>query len=81
MDETLSVANRVLNLECTVFIMMFNEKKEILMGFYKRRRKPKTELHFEVADKEGFNQKLYEERIEELRNNIRVVAFKKILLQ
>ncbi len=77
LDETLSVVNQIMNLERTVFIMMFNSKEQILMDFYKKKRRSQTELHFDVADKEGFDQKFYQIRIEELRNDIRVVAFKK----
>ncbi|PGO55338.1 hypothetical protein CN980_32330, partial [Bacillus cereus] len=36
-----------------------------------------TDLHFDVADKDGFDQEFYQTRIEELRSDIRVVAFKK----
>ncbi|PEP07692.1 hypothetical protein CN578_28620, partial [Bacillus toyonensis] len=35
LDETLSVANQIMNLERTVFIMMFNTKEKILMDAYK----------------------------------------------
>lgn len=77
LDETLSVANQVMNLERTVFIMMFNAKEQLLMNFYKKKRRSQTELHFDVADKDGFDQELYQTRIEELRSDIRVVAFKK----
>ncbi|WP_144509038.1 hypothetical protein [Bacillus mycoides] len=48
------------------------------MGFFKKKRRSQTELHFDVADKEGFDQELYQTRIEELRSDIRVVAFKKL---
>ncbi|MGQ4286599.1 hypothetical protein ACS4JF_18795 [Bacillus thuringiensis] len=77
LDETLSVVNQITNLERTVFIMMFNAKEQLLMDFYKKKRRSQTELHFDVADKEGFDQELYQTRIEELRSDIRVVAFKK----
>ena len=56
--------------------MMFNAKEQILMDFYKKKRRSQTELHFDVADKDGFDQELYQTRIEELRSDIRVVAFK-----
>ncbi|MGE1043808.1 MULTISPECIES: hypothetical protein [Bacillus cereus group] len=78
LDETLSVANQVMNLERTVFIMMFNAKEKILMDSYKKKRRSQTELHFDVADKEGFDKAFYEGRIESLRNDIRVVSFKKL---
>ncbi|PDY47470.1 hypothetical protein [Bacillus pseudomycoides] len=77
LDKTLSVVNQIMNLERTVFIMMFNAKEQVLMDFYKKNRRSQTELHFDVADKDGFDQAFYQERIEELRNDIRVVAFKK----
>lgn len=77
LDETLSIVNKVTNLERTVFVMMFNSKEQLLMDFYKKKRRSQTELHFDVADKDGFNQEFYQTRIEELRNDIRVVAFKK----
>ncbi|MED1304772.1 hypothetical protein BK704_10730 [[Bacillus thuringiensis] serovar konkukian] len=77
LDETLSIVNKVTNLERTVFVMMFNSKEQLLMDFYKKKRRSQTELHFDVADKEGFDQGFYQTRIEELRNDIRVVAFKK----
>ncbi|PHG03391.1 hypothetical protein COI63_23560 [Bacillus toyonensis] len=47
------------------------------MDFYKKKRRSQTELHFDVADKDGFDQEFYQKRIEELRNDIRLVAFKK----
>ncbi|PFS40798.1 hypothetical protein COK65_18750 [Bacillus thuringiensis] len=78
LDETLSVANQVMNLERTIFIMMFNAKEKILMDSYKKKRRSQTELHYDVADKEGFDKAFYEERIESLRNDIRVVSFKKL---
>lgn len=78
LDETLSVANQVMNLERTVFIMMFNAKEKILMDSYKKKRRTQTELHYDVADKEGFDKAFYEGCIESLRNNIRVVSFKKL---
>lgn len=77
LDETLDVVNQITNLERTVFIMMFNSKEQILMDFYKKKRRSQTELHFDVADKEGFDLAFYQSRIEELRNDIRVIAFKK----
>ncbi|MBJ8055050.1 hypothetical protein JDS87_24665 [Bacillus cereus] len=77
LDETLSVVNQIMNLERTVFIMMFNSKEQVLMDFYKKKRRSQTELHFDVADKDGFDQEFYQTRIEELRSDIRVVAFKK----
>lgn len=58
LDETLSVANQVMNLERTVFIMMFNTKEKILMDYYKKKRRSQTELHYDVADKEGFDTNL-----------------------
>ncbi|MDG1634192.1 MULTISPECIES: hypothetical protein [Bacillus] len=78
LDETLSVANQVMNLERTVFIMMFNAKEKILMDSYKKKRRTQTELHYDVADKEGFDKAFYEGCIESLRNDIRVVSFKKL---
>ena len=78
LDETLSVANQIMNLERTVFIMMFNAKEKILMDSYKKKRRSQTELHYDVADKEGFDKSFYEGRIESLRNDIRVVSFKKL---
>ncbi|OUC01049.1 hypothetical protein BK784_13490 [Bacillus thuringiensis serovar medellin] len=78
LDETLSVANQVMNLERTIFIMMFNAKEKILMDSYKKKRRSQTELHYDVADKKGFDKAFYEERIESLRNDIRVVSFKKL---
>lgn len=78
LDETLSVANQVMNLERTVFIMMFNTKEKILMDSYKKKRRSQTELHYDVADKEGFDKAFYEGCIESLRNDIRVVSFKKL---
>ncbi|MGY1465774.1 hypothetical protein ACW4EZ_31615 (plasmid) [Bacillus toyonensis] len=78
LDETLSVANQIMNLERTVFIMMFNAKEKILMDSYKKKRRSQTELHYDVADKEGFDKAFYEGRIESLRNDIRVVSFKKL---
>ena len=36
LDETLSVANQVMNLERTVFIMMFNAKEQLLMNFTRK---------------------------------------------
>lgn len=78
LDETLSVANQVMNLERTVFIMMFNAKEKILMDSYKKKRRSQTELHYDVADKEGFDKAFYEERIDSLRNDIRVISFKKL---
>ena len=78
LDETLSVANQIMNLERTVFIMMFNAKEKILMDSYKKKRRSQTELHYDVADKEGFDKAFYEERIDSLRNDIRVISFKKL---
>ncbi|OBW56043.1 hypothetical protein [Bacillus cereus] len=78
LDETLSVANQIMNLERTVFIMMFNAKEKILMDSYKKKRRSQTELHYDVADKEGFDKAFYEGCIESLRNDIRVVSFKKL---
>ncbi|MCG3797450.1 hypothetical protein [Bacillus toyonensis] len=78
LDETLSVANQVMNLERTVFIMMFNAKEKILMDSYKKKRRSQTELHYDVADKEGFDKAFYEERIDSLRNDIRIMSFKKL---
>ncbi|WP_242312063.1 hypothetical protein [Bacillus cereus group sp. BfR-BA-01331] len=78
LDETLSVANQIMNLERTVFIMMFNEKEKILMDSYKKKRRSQTELHYEVADKEGFDKTFYEERIDLLQNDIRMISFKKL---
>ncbi|KIQ78886.1 hypothetical protein RW25_22730 [Bacillus sp. L_1B0_8] len=78
LDETLSVTNQIMNLERTVFIMMFNAKEKILMDSYKKKRRSQTELHYDVADKEGFDKAFYEERIKSLRNDIRVVSFKKL---
>ncbi|HDX9494843.1 TPA: hypothetical protein ROX80_005727 [Bacillus thuringiensis] len=78
LDETLSVANQIMNLERTVFIMMFNAKEKILMDAYKKKPRSQTELHYDVADKEGFDKAFYEGRIESLRNDIRVVSFKKL---
>lgn len=77
LDETLIVVNQITNLERTVFIMMFNSKEQLLMDFYKKKRRSQTELHFDVADKGGFDLEFYQNRIEELQNDIRVVAFKK----
>nr|WP_242477444.1 hypothetical protein [Bacillus cereus group sp. N8] len=78
LDETLSVANQIMNLERTVFIMMFNEKEKILMDSYKKKRRSQTELHYDVADKEGFDKTFYEERIDLLQNDIRMISFKKL---
>ncbi|MEK5017411.1 hypothetical protein MHB57_28945 [Bacillus sp. FSL L8-0315] len=78
LDETLSVANQIMNLERTVFIMMFNVKEKILMDSYKKKRRLQTELHYDVADKEGFDKAFYEERIDSLQNDIRVLSFKKL---
>ncbi|TFZ09447.1 hypothetical protein [Bacillus cereus] len=78
LDETLSVANQIMNLERTVFIMMFNAKEKILMDSYKEKRRSQTELHYDVADKEGFDKAFYEERIDSLQNDIRVLSFKKL---
>ncbi|MGU7369542.1 hypothetical protein [Bacillus cereus] len=78
LDETLSVANQIMNLERTVFIMMFNVKEKILMDSYKKKRRSQTELHYDVADKEGFDKAFYEERIDSLQNDIRVLSFKKL---
>ncbi|PGN46123.1 hypothetical protein CN962_21090 [Bacillus cereus] len=78
LDETLSVANQIMNLERTVFIMMFNAKEKILMDAYKKKPRSQTELHYDVADKEGFDKAFYEERIDSLRNDIRVLSFKKL---
>lgn len=78
LDETLSVANQIMNLERTVFIMMFNTKEKILMDSYKKKRRSQTELHYDVADKEGFDKAFYEERINSLRNDIRVISFKNL---
>ncbi len=78
LDETLSVANQIMNLERTVFIMMFNTKETILMDAYKKKPRSQTELHYDVADKEGFDKAFYEERIDSLQNDIRVLSFKKL---
>lgn len=78
LDETLSVANQIMNLERTVFIMMFNTKEKILMDAYKKKPRSQTELHYDVADKEGFDKAFYEERIDSLQNDIRVLSFKKL---
>ncbi|MBU4642464.1 hypothetical protein [Bacillus toyonensis] len=78
LDETLSVANQIMNLERTVFIMMFNAKEKILMDAYKKKPRSQTELHYDVADKEGFDKAFYEGRIDSLRNDIRVLSFKKL---
>ncbi|PFO08100.1 hypothetical protein COJ79_28340 [Bacillus thuringiensis] len=78
LDETLSVANQIMNLERTVFIMMFNAKEKILMDSYKKKRRSQTELHYDVADKEGFDKNFYEERINSLQNDIRVISFRKL---
>ncbi|MED3088246.1 hypothetical protein [Bacillus toyonensis] len=78
LDEILSVANQIMNLERTVFIMMFNAKEKILMDSYKEKRRSQTELHYDVADKEGFDKAFYEERIDSLQNDIRVLSFKKL---
>ncbi|WP_305928059.1 hypothetical protein [Bacillus mycoides] len=78
LDETLSVANQIMNLERTVFIMMFNAKEKILMDAYKKKPRSQTELHYDVADKEGFDKAFYKERIDSLQNDIRVLSFKKL---
>lgn len=78
LDETLSVVNQILNLERTVFIMMFNAKEKILMDSYKNKSRSQTELHYDVADKEGFDKDFYDERIDSLQNDIRVISFKKL---
>ncbi|PRT04335.1 hypothetical protein C6352_26930 [Bacillus thuringiensis] len=78
LDETLSVANQIMNLERTVFIMMFNAKEKILMDAYKKKPRSQTELHYDVADKEGFDKEFFEKRIDSLRNDIRVLSFKKL---
>ena len=56
--------------------MMFNAKEKILMDSYKKKRRSQIELHYDVADKEGFDKAFYEERIDSLRNDIRVISFK-----
>lgn len=78
LDETLSVANQIMNLERTIFIMMFNAKEKTLMDSYKKKRRSQTELHYDVADKEGFDKDFYEECIDSLQNDIRVLSFKKL---
>lgn len=78
LDETLTVANQIMNLERTVFMMMFNAKEKILMDAYKKKPRAQTELHYDVADKEGFDKAFYEERIDSLRNDIRLISFKKL---
>ncbi|OUB64374.1 hypothetical protein [Bacillus thuringiensis] len=78
LDETLSVANQIMNLERTVFIMMFNAKEKILMAAFKKKPRSQTELHYDVADKEGFDKAFYEEHVDSLRNDIRVISFKKL---
>lgn len=78
LDETLSVVNQVTNLERTVFVMLFNSKEQILMDFYKKKCRSQTELHFDVADKDGFDQVFYQKRIDELKNDIRVADFRKL---
>ncbi|PRS98677.1 hypothetical protein C6352_30850 [Bacillus thuringiensis] len=78
LDETLSVANQIMNLERTVFIMMFNAKEKILMDSYKKKRRSQTELHYDVADKEGVDKAFYEKCIDTLQNDIRVLSFKKL---
>ncbi|MBJ8030714.1 hypothetical protein [Bacillus cereus group sp. N21] len=78
LDETLNVVNQIMNLERTVFVMMFNSKEQILMDFYKKKRRSNTELHFDVADKDGFDKAYYQNQIDELRYDIRVISFKKL---
>lgn len=78
LDETLSVANQIMNLERTVFIMMFNAKEKILMDAYKKKPRSQTELHYDVADKAGFDKAFYEECIDSLQNDIRVLSFRKL---
>ncbi len=58
--------------------MMFNAKEKILMDAYKKKTRSQTELHYDVADKEGFDKAFYEERIDSLQNDIRVLSFKKL---
>ncbi|EJR91126.1 hypothetical protein IKE_05726 [Bacillus cereus VD196] len=48
------------------------------MDAYKKKPRSQTELHYDFADKEGFDKAFYEGRIESLRNDIRVVSFKKL---
>ncbi|TKH17605.1 hypothetical protein FC697_22075, partial [Bacillus wiedmannii] len=48
------------------------------MDSYQKKRRSQTELHYDVADKEGFDKAFYEERIDSLRNDIRVISFKKL---
>lgn len=78
LNEILSVVNQIMNLERTVFIMMFNAKEKILMDAYKKKPRSQTELHYDVADKGGFDKSFYEERINSLQNDIRVISFRKL---
>jgi len=48
------------------------------MDSYQKKPRSQTELHYDVADKEGFVKAFYEARIDSLRNDIRVISFKKL---
>ncbi|MGQ0453494.1 hypothetical protein ACT4UM_13585, partial [Bacillus sp. SS-TM] len=77
LDDTLALVNEVFHLQRTIFIMLYQEKTELLTKFYEKRPQKKSKLHFDVNDGNGFNKKEYINRIRSLRHDIRVVAFRK----
>ncbi|MBJ8025085.1 hypothetical protein [Bacillus cereus] len=77
LDDTLALVNEVFHLQRTIFIMLHQQKTELLTKFYEQRPQKKSKLHYDVNDGNGFNKKEYINRIRSLRHDIRVVAFRK----
>lgn len=77
LDDTLALVNEVFHLQHTIFIMLHQQKTELLTKFYEQRPQKKSKLHFDVNDGNGFNKKEYIQRIRSLREDIRVVAFRR----
>lgn len=77
LESTLEMVNKVTNLQRTIFIMMHKNKEDILMEFYEKNPKKESTLHYDENDRKGFNKDVYQEKIYSLKNDIRVVSFKK----
>lgn len=77
LEYTLQLINEVKDMHRTIFIMMYQNKQDTLMEFCEQYPETKTTLHYDENDRDGFNKGIYQERSQSLKNDIRVVAFKK----
>ncbi|EEK91808.1 MULTISPECIES: hypothetical protein [Bacillus] len=77
LESTLQIINEITNLQRTMFVMLHQNKEDILIGFYQKNPQKYSTLHYDENDRHGFDKSIYQKKIRSLQNDIRVVSFKK----